>query len=93
MILFLFQKQCQIQNTGNTVARVDYKALEKNAITTFLVTMSHILLVTTLLLSNILTSLSPAGCMSPPCWWSVCMAGFCPLQRFSSVISSSTQNS
>ena len=36
------QKQAQIHNTEASVSRVDYKALEKNAITTFLITMSHI---------------------------------------------------
>lgn len=43
-ILYLKKKQAQIHNTEASVSRIDYKALEKNAITTFLITMSHILL-------------------------------------------------
>ena len=49
---FNLQKQAQIHSRegeesetqqSRPVSRVDYKSLEKNAITTFLVTMSHIL--------------------------------------------------
>jgi len=43
-IVYLKKKQAQIHNMELAVSRVDYKALEENAITTFLVTMSHVVL-------------------------------------------------
>ena len=37
------QKQAQIHNTEAAVSNTDYTTLEKNAKSTFLMTMSHIL--------------------------------------------------